>query len=496
MQYLLGIDAGTTSFKAMLINENGEFAAFSKKTYKLITSNDTFVEFEAEEYWGLLKNVISQLIAESDVNPADIKALSIACQGETLIHLDKNGNPLRNAIVWLDNRAEENANVIKKEFGKKTIYERTGQTDISATWPSSKILWVKRHQKSIHDKTAKFMLLEDYLLYKMTGKFISEKTLMSSTLYLDIKSGGIWKDMLDFMGISEQRLPEIKGCAESIGELTEKAAKELGLDKQTLVITGALDQVASMIGSGSMGKSTVCETTGTCLSVCLNTDKIPEYKATGNMPCHISPIPGQYFLILWSQAAGMVMEWFKNNFVGNVSYELINEGVKNIAAGSDGLLMLPHLSGVAYPDFDPNPKGVFYGIRPYHTKDHFLRAIMESIAYMLKEHVDTAEKAGVNIDEIRSLGGAARSGIWNQIKSDTLNKKIITMDNSETTCFGACILAGKGIGLFDDIDYAGRKFAEPAKIYLPDVSVKQTYERAFSAYKKLNASLESLYSEY
>ena len=121
---------------------------------------------------------------------------------------------------------------------------------------------------------------------------------------------------------------------------------------------------------------------------------------------------------------------------------------------------------------------------------------MESIAYMLKEHVDTAEKAGVNIDEIRSLGGAARSGIWNQIKSDTLNKKIITMDNSETTCLGACILAGKGIGIFDDIGYTGRKLAKPAKIYLPDVSVKQTYERAFGAYKKLNASLESLYSEY
>ena len=191
MRYLLGIDAGTTSFKAMLINENGEFAAFSKKTYKLITSNDTFVEFEAEEYWELLKSVISQLIAESDVNPADIKALSIACQGETLIHLDKNGNPLRNAIVWLDNRAEENANAIKKEFGKKTIYERTGQTDISATWPSSKILWVKQHQKSIHDKTAKFMLLEDYLLYKMTGKFISEKNAyVIDTLFGHKKAAG------------------------------------------------------------------------------------------------------------------------------------------------------------------------------------------------------------------------------------------------------------------------------------------------------------------
>jgi xylulokinase len=205
----LGIDYGTTSVKAALFDENLNQLSASSKDYTLITKGDT-VEFPAENYVNILKELLSEM------KGADCLAIDTQC--ETLILADEDGKPVRNAIVWLDNRAEKEAREIEAHFGRKKVYEITGQPEITATWPACKLLWVKRNEPEVWAKTKKIFLLEDYLLYNLTGRFATEKTLQSSTIYFDIHKSVWWKEMLDYVGVSEDMLPALYDRASVVGE--------------------------------------------------------------------------------------------------------------------------------------------------------------------------------------------------------------------------------------------------------------------------------------
>ena len=231
---LCGIDFGTTSVKAVLFDEKLRQLAESTEDYTVKTSGN-IVELEARKYWQLLLNALDNMQKNYSVD-----ALAIDTQCETLILTDEDGNPVRDAIVWLDNRAEEEAREIEAHFGRKKVYEVTGQPEITATWPASKLLWVKKNEPEVWAKTKKIFLLEDYLLYKLTGKFVTEMTLQSSTIYFDIKNSCYWDEMLDFIGVSKDQLPALMGSGEYVGDY-----------KGIKVVTSAMDQVAGAIGAGA-----------------------------------------------------------------------------------------------------------------------------------------------------------------------------------------------------------------------------------------------------
>ncbi|MCK4993270.1 MAG: hypothetical protein KAS29_22380, partial [Bacteroidales bacterium] len=207
--YLIGLDAGTTSIKGLLISIDGTHETVAHKEYSLEYREGEIVELNPEIYWETTQFIISQLLTRSGVSPEKIRAVSFASQGETLITVDKNGNPLRNAIVWLDNRSEEEAKTIEQAFTRQILLEKTGQPEILPIWPATKILWLKNREPDIFNKVGKFLLVEDYLIYKLTGKYYSEETLASSTLYFDIRKKKWWDEMLDFLNISPQLLPNV-----------------------------------------------------------------------------------------------------------------------------------------------------------------------------------------------------------------------------------------------------------------------------------------------
>lgn len=275
MRYLLGVDAGTTSFKGILIDEEGRIICVASQDYDLLTPSNNIVELEAEKYWEVFKKVVSKLLNKSGVKPEQIVGLAIDSQAETLICLDKNGRPLRNAIVWVDNRSTAEAEQIREEFGTKHVYDVTGQPEVTATWPATKILWLRKNEKEVFDNTYKYLLLEDYLIYKLTGKFYCEKSLISSSLYFDIHNGKWWDDMLRYIGISQDRLPTIENSGVAVGNLTDEASRETGLSKDTIVCTGAMDQISGVLGAGAVHENEICETTGTALAICVTTEKAP-----------------------------------------------------------------------------------------------------------------------------------------------------------------------------------------------------------------------------
>jgi xylulokinase len=494
MECLLGIDVGTTSMKGMLINKEGENLYYTSVNYELITMKDSFVELEVENYWEAFKKITKNIIYLSKIDPIKILAISISSQGETLICLDENNKPLRNAIVWLDNRSTCEAEEIKKAFNIKNIYELTGQPEITSTWTATKILWLKKNEKQIFEKTSKYLLVGDYLNYKLTGGYFTDRSLCSSTLYFNIQKDNWLKEMLNFIGIKEGQLPLVKNSGEYIGNITKEASIETGLSKNTAVITGALDQMASSIGAGNIHSKIITETTGTCLAMCVNINGPISYNEKYKIPCHCSALEKEYSLIFWSQTAGAILEWFKKNICNNEStYKKIDKEAAMVDAGSDGLILLPHFNGLAVPHFNPLAKGVLFGIALNHTRAHIARAIMESVGFMLKEHIEVSEKMGINITEIRSLGGGAKSSLWNQIKADITKKEIVTLENPETSVLGVAMLAGVAIGLFKNPQDACNRCVRTKDRYFPNDKNFSTYEKNYETYKKLYSNVCSFY---
>ena len=456
---LLGIDYGTTSVKAVLFDENlNQLATFSED-YTLITKGDT-VEFPAERYSEILLGILDKVTAEYKVD-----ALAIDTQCETLILADDEGNPLCNAIVWLDNRATAEAGELEEKFGRKKAYEITGQPEVTATWPAAKLLWVKKNMPELMEKTKKIFLLEDFLLYKLTGKFVTEKTLQSSSFYYDVKKSDWWDEMLDFIGVSRESLPEILGSGEYVGEY-----------KGIKVVTSSMDQVAGAIGAGVIEKGTTSVMTGTTMAIFMPTDKMPPFDEESIVPCHVN-YDGGFALLSWSPTAGMALKWFKNAFLADKSFRELDEMAEKIAPGSDGLVFLPYLCGSTMPKYNPDARGSFTGLTPEHTSAHFVRSIMESVAFILKENLDYL---GVPVDEIRAMGGGATSPLWCSMKSDVTGKRLVTLKNKETACLGSAILAGVGSGVFPSVKDACKKI-ETDKVYSPS---GKDYTEAFARFRE------------
>ncbi len=467
MKNLMGIDIGTTSLKGCVFDEKGNELASVTKSYTLITNGER-VEFPAEKYFELFEEAYEELSKQ-----VKIDAFAIDTQGETLIFLDKEGNPLMNAIVWLDNRAEKQAKVIEEKFGLKAVYEVTGQTEIPAGYPAPKILWLKEERPELFARLDKVLLLEDYLLYRITGKFDCERSLYASTLYLDVCTGEYWKEMLDFIGIDESYLPKLHESGEKVGEY-----------KNAVVCTGALDQISGFVGTGIIEEGTVSEMTGTALAVCALAHKVPPYFEGIKVPAYYVA-KGKYCLLMWAPTAGMVMEWFKKNFYFDADYDRINEEAAQIPLGSEGLTLSPNMRGSVMPVNDPDLKGGAYGIDLKHTRAHFSRAIMESVACLLRRYL---EYLGIPVMEVISIGGGAKSPLWRQIKADITGKKVVTLKNKETGCLGTAIFAGYGCGVYKDVDDAVSKIVERKDETTPKAE-KSVVDTVYNRYLELEEHL-------
>ena len=466
----LGIDIGTTSIKAAVFDSNGNRLALRAVDYTLDTNSSTgYIEFDATKYVSMCKDVIRDLTEEC----GKIDALSVDTQGETIIFTDENGTPVYPAIVWLDNRATEEAEEIKNRFGNKRVYEVTGQPEITAGWPASKVLWMKKNQPEAFSKTKKIFMLEDYILYSLSGNFVTEPTIQSSTIYYDITSGKWWNEMLDFIGITKEHLPSVVKSASLVGEYD-------GIK----IVSGMLDQIAGTLGAGVTDETKISEMTGTIMAICVMTDKIPKFNPDSIIPCHLHAIDGKYCLILWSSTAGMALKWFKNQFAENYSFRELDELAKDVAPGCDGLTMLPYFCGSTMPKYNPDARAVFSGINLSHTRAHFARAIMEAIAFTLKQNLEYVGEDAIK--EIRITGGGASSPLWSTIKSDVTGKVLKTLTESETACLGSALAAAVGIGDFTSLKEAVDSIVKTKNTYEPTGA---NYSNAYESYNKLDKML-------
>jgi xylulokinase len=504
MVYILSVDAGTTASKVALFNEDGKPLATSTKEYGLIIPKPLEVEVDAETLWNAFKMSVHEVLKKSGVTADDIEVIGISAQGETLIPIDRDGKPLRRAIVWLDSRAQEEAKILQREFNDGSSYKITGQVKIVPTWPASKIFWLSRHEPRTFSKISKYLLVEDYLIYRMTNRFVAEGSLLCSTVYWNINTKKWWNEMIDFLGITADQLPEIREPGEPVDTLSSKAADDLSLSRDTLVSTGALDQAAGAVGVGNIHPGMFSENTGGALAICAPLKKLI-FDPKTRMPIHYFALPDTYMAHTFT-TGGIVLRWFRDNFsqpeinVGSMTnidpYDLIDREAAQIPPGSEGLVMLPHLQGAMAPEANPKAKGVFYGFTLRHTKSHFARAIMEAIACIVRRNIDTLGDMGITVREIRALGGGARSQLWKQIEADLTKKTVvITSIEKAEACLGAAILAGKASGIFKSVDDACRCMVRIKKRFTPDSETSKVYNELYVKYIQLYDDLCNLFEK-
>jgi sugar (pentulose or hexulose) kinase len=490
MEYFFTIDAGTTSVKTALFDQNGVPLAVVLREYSLETPSENIVELDPEIYWSCAKEGIAQTLAESSINTDRIRSIGISSQGETLILLDGKGNPLMNAIVWLDNRSHREAEELKEKFG----VGNTGIDDMIATWPITKTLWIKRNKPKLFENIHKMMMVEDYLIYRLTGQFVGEYSLYSSTAMLDIHSKEYWAEILDYIGIKREQLVELRESAEIVGPIAESTAEELGLPRSVNVTTGAMDQTSGMIGAGNIREGIITETTGSALAICKTLEEIPGSKERSvAVQCHA--VPEKYLVIGWCAAGGLSLKWLRDTFFGpeieegnrqdRDPYELMTEAAEKIAPGSQGLIFYPFLSGPGTLPVDPTARGCFYGIELHHKKPHFVRAVLESVAFVLRENIERMETMGVSDKKVRTMGGGAKSSFWNQVKSDVTGLPVSTMRCSETALLGIAILSSVATGVYANVEEASAQMIEEVETFYPDEEAHSKYNEIYAGYRDI-----------
>lgn len=490
MKKLLTLDVGTTAVKAALFDESLQMLGLVIREYQLDTPQTDFVELPAGVYWDNAVLGIRQLLRDTGADPRDIVSVTCTTQGETLVPVDPEGTPLHPAIVWLDARAKKQSDQLAAGFSREEFYLRTGIPEMSPYCPVAKVLWLKQERPQVYENTAAFLLLEDYLLFRLTGRQVTNHSLICTTGYYDIVENVLWDEMLEKAGLDPEKFPPILPCAEKVGPITAAAAAETGLCESTVAVTGAMDQVASAIGAANIVPGVLSETTGTCLAVgaTVGPGATDQWSP---IPVYTHALPERYFKLTVMQTAGMALKWFRNEFcpdlmaAGGNAYDRMSELAGAEPPLSRGLIMFPYLTGM---DSDPSARGVFFGAGLDTGRGCFIRAIMEAVAYSLRESMDamTGDYA-----EIHSVGGGSKSDVWNQIKADVCGIPVQVMAQEEATSVGAAILGGIAVGLYPDPEQACRLLTA-GRSYAP-TDTHSLYDAGYRKYRAMYETFRPLF---
>ncbi|MCS7144454.1 MAG: FGGY family carbohydrate kinase [Archaeoglobaceae archaeon] len=473
MSYVLGIDAGTTGIRAGIYSLEGNLVAQSYTEFPSYYPNPGWVEQNAEDWWKSVVKACNSAIKLANAQD-DIFAVSVTNQRETIVPVSKTGNPLTRAIVWQDRRTVEEVRRIKSIMGEE-IFRITGlKPDPYFSLP--KILWWMKNYPNVVEKTWKFMLVHDYIVYKLTGIAVTDFSNASRTMLMDLKSLRWSEKIAETFGVDLDKFPEIKNSGEAIGELR---SRELELRSKPIIAVGGGDQQCSAFAQGVVEEGKIKSTTGTGTFMIA-----PVEKMHGGELIYSAHVVPKIVAEVSIFTTGSLLEWVKRNFFANESYEVLNAEAKASGVGARGLMIFPFFSGAGCPHWNPEAKGAFYGLTLGHSRGDIARAVMESVAFEVNTNVEIMENLGIKVDELRLDGGGAKSHLWNQIFADVIKKPCLISEDVEATARGAAMLACLSIGF--SLKYVLDKFVPKFTTVLPSgIDYSEVYEK----YRKIREIL-------
>ena len=500
---LLGIDVGTTAVKAVLFDHAaGRELGTATVEYPLISSCPGGAEVAPETYFQAMKRAIADALKNSGTR--DCTALAISSQGETFILLDSRGRPLRDAIVWLDRRSAPECAEIEAEFSRETLYHTTGDPAVDPAWLGTKLRHLRKHEPEKLAAATHILLLEDYLVFRLTGECRGNGALWCSTLLYDICRRDYWPRMLDYLEIGRELLPVQQLSGWPVGPVRKAVAAELGFLASPLVVSGGMDQACSALGSGNFHPGAATNNTGTSFNLSVTADR-PVFDRNFRLPCQLHVIDGAWLCVPWSGSGGILLRWFRDALVpewaeklrgeGSDFYsELTTEGEKS-PPGANGVVVLPHLSGALCPELDADARGVIYGLSSGSTRGDVARAMLEAVSCMARSNLELLADAGVEVRELILTGGAAHSRLWNRITASITGIPARTLLQPEAGCLGAAMLAGIGTGCFQTPEEAAAAMTAVGEHFRPEPDIAAAGERTYRIYRKLYEQLRTLFKE-
>jgi len=500
MVFVMGVDIGTTGVKATVIDENGHIRSTWYHEYKLYHREPHLSELNPEEVWTAIKETIRCCIKRASIEPKEIKAISTAVLGEAFVPVDREGKPLYWSMTTFDARAVRQVEEWMELISPEEMFRITGQP-LSPKIPIytlHKILWIRENKPEVYSRTWKFLCWEEYFNYKLTGECVTDYTIASRTMLLDIRSKKWSRIILELADLSEDLLPEVAPSGTLIGEVSEKGAREVGLNRGTLVVTGGHDQPLGALGSGLLEEGVLMDATGTveCYGVVEDELVLKDEMRKQGYALHPYTLKNKYFLFGFTPTGGAALRWYRDNFAleekriaetkGKSVYDIIVEEASTVPPGALGLFFYPYLEGSGTPEWNRDVRGCFIGLTLAHGKKEMIKSILESLAFELRANIEVMKGYGIRIDEVRAIGGGAKSPYWLQLKADVTGLRItVPSARMETTSVGAGILAFLGIGMYSSAREAVNSMCRIVETYEPREGLSKQYENIYKKYLQI-----------
>ena len=496
MSYYLGIDVGTSGTKTLAIDESGKVVAEADAEYPLYQPKPGWTEQDPEDWWAATVKTVRAVMKKAKLKPDSVKAIGLSGQMHGSVFLDKQGNVLRNALLWNDQRTEaECEEITTAAGGRKNLIKMVANPALTG-FQAPKVLWLRNHEKRKFDKLAKVLLPKDDIRRRLTGEYVTEVSDASGTLFLDVVKRRWSTKLLGKLGLDADLLPRVVESDEVTGTLTPAVAKQLGLTTECKVVGGAGDCAAGAVGNGVVRKGVLSTSIGTSGVMFVHSDE-PQYDASGRLHTFCHAVNGKWHMMGVNLTSGGSLQWWVDSVLQGLAgvstkhrYAAATAEAADIAPGSGGLLFLPYLNGERTPHADPQARGSFVGMNLTHTRAHMTRSVMEGVTFALRDSLAIIESLGVPVRQIRASGGGSKNPLWRQMQADVFGKKITTLEVEQGPAFGVALLAAVGDGAYRTIESACKATINVAEETPADRAAVRNYNRLFPIYQELYGELK------
>ncbi len=499
MSHLLGIDIGTSGTKTLLVDPRGRILASVTVEYPAYAPKPAWSEQAPEDWWRATCESVRRVLRAARARGDQVAGVGLSGQMHGSVFLDKSGKVLRRAILWNDQRTGAECQEITAAAGGRDRLIQLVSNPALTGFTAPKILWVRKHEPRVYERTARILLPKDYVRYRLTGEFATEVSDASGTLLLDVKARAWSKELLAALQIDSALLPAVHESPEVSGRLTAAAAEATGLAPGTPVVGGGGDQAAGAVGNGIVRRGVISATLGTSGVVFAHADTV-ETDPLGRVHTFCHAVPGKWHVMGVVLAAGGSLQWFRNvlcqDLVASAKkkkvdpYELITALAAGVPPGCHGLYFLPYLTGERTPHADPHARAAWIGLSNMHTRAHMARAVLEGATYAMRDCLEIIRGMGVPVTEIRVSGGGARSKFWRGLQADVYGGAVSTVSSKEGPADGVALLAGVGTGAWSSVPEACQATIKTVSSTRPSAKNVARYDALYTEYGQLYRSLK------
>lgn len=504
MNYFLGVDIGTTGTRAVLMDAAGKVAGGQSAEHDPIsTPFPQWAEQDPENWWMAVQQAIGKVLQSTGVGGSAVKGIGLSGQMHGLVLLDKDHKILRPSIIWCDQRCQAEADLITRTVTYDKMIDVTCNPALTG-FTAAKLIWVREHEPEIFSRIHKVLLPKDYIRFRLTGEFAYEVSDASGTSLFDVVNRRWATGIMKLLNVNPDWFPVVRESILESGRITAGVARETGLLEGTPVVGGGGDQASGGVGNGIVEPGIVSSTIGTSGVVFAFMDK-PARDQRGRVHTFCHAVPQKWHVMGVTQGAGLSLRWFRDQFGGQEvglsqflkqdSYELLTREAAQAKPGCEGLIFLPYMMGERTPHLDANAKGVLFGLTGRHTRMDVVRAILEGVAYSLKDSFEIFKEMDVPVAQVRASGGGGKSALWRQIQADIFDTPICTVAADEGAAFGAAIMAAVGCGAFSTVAEACRQAISLTNFTNPIPENRARYQQFYQVYRSLYGALKPYYDQ-